>query len=58
MEQKHKEEVINYCIDNRTSFYEAYGILIQEKLTKLEEEISQFKSEVIETKRQQEAKLN
>ena len=54
---EHKEEVVDYCIDNRVGFYEAYDILIQEKLTKLEEEISQLKSEVIETKRQQEAKL-
>ena len=54
---KHEEEVIDFCIDNRISFLEAYKKLIENKLDKLEEEVSDFKSEVMDAQRQEKNKI-
>jgi len=57
MNTKHSEEVINYCIDNRLSFSQAYQDIIVEKLTRLQKQLSDLKSEVILTKRKAESEL-
>lgn len=57
MNTEHPEEVINHCIDNRLSFSQAYQELIEEKLTRLEKELSDLKSEVLLAKRKAERKL-
>jgi len=54
MNTKHPEEVIDYCIDNRLSFSQAYQELIVEKLTRLQKQLSDLKSEVILVKRKAE----
>ena len=43
---EHDLDVVNYCIDNKVSLLEAYQILIEAKLEKLETELSSFKAEV------------
>lgn len=56
-EINHSQEVIDYCIDNRLSFSQAYQELIVEKLTRLQKQLSDLKSEVILAKRKAERKL-
>ena len=58
MKTKHQQEVVDHCIDNRMSFLESYQELIENKLTELEKEISDFKSELIAAKKKAESKLN
>ena len=49
MNEKHSDEVINYCIDNKLTFAEGYCQLIDQKLNKLDKLAASLKSDVRNT---------
>lgn len=49
MNEKHSDEVINYCIDNKLTFAEGYCALIDDKLNGLSSDLNDLKMDVTNT---------
>ena len=45
-EDKHSQEVINYCIDNHLTFAEGYVQLIEQKLNSVDEGLHDLRKDV------------
>jgi|11BtaG_2_1085332.scaffolds.fasta_scaffold99518_2 hypothetical protein len=45
-EINHSPELIDYCIDNKLTFAEGYAAMIEQKLSKLEEDLRDLRRDI------------